>query len=330
MDKPPIKESNAGVIKVLTFNHHESYLVSLAATGHDFDVVVEKGSLKLHWNASARDVPDNFRLVKFNQDVRGKLRDKSYDVVICHTVKNLLWLFFYPRQNCIFVAHIPLFWDSLSSWLKSTTKKLLLKTFSLKHNLTFLAVSEFKQNSWGLSGHTVVLTPENVPPLSPPGDRPVLVICNQLASRKDELGLELIEEVAKHFPLMVVGNNPGIPYSITPKDYRDFCRIISQARIYLFTIKQPFGDGYNTAMLEAMKMGLAVVSVVNPSSPIRHKHNGLIGDNARDLIEHLRYLLEDPEEVERLGKAAKETITQQFSKSLFVDSWNRVLQDAIP
>lgn len=199
--------------------------------------------------------------------------------------------------------------------------------FRLTHSVRFVAVSEFKRRMWCEEGEVVVLTPEEVPPLKDKqGYDRILIIANQIKRRSEELGYEMLQKLSEEFPITVVGNNPDVSFGQKPKDFQDFKDRIGGFRIYLYTITQPFGDGYNTAMLEAMKMGMAVVTLANPSSPIIHGINGLVGLTIDDLRVHLNTLIKSPQLVDQLGAAAKETVEKQFSKENFLNSWNRILQ----
>jgi hypothetical protein len=312
--------------RILTFNHHESFLSTLSGIDATFDVVTRYGRLQLGWNQSSRPVPTNFRLVVFDEAIRRALTHESYDVVICHTLKNLLWLWPWKNQRFVFVAHIPLFRHSwplkIKSWLKST----IYKMFARSHAVQFVGVSEFKRASWGEVGAVTVLAPQRIGELVPgKGYDCVTVVCNQLLSRRDELGADDLVVLAEQIPLRVIGKNPGVSFAVQPADYASFQQVFRESRIYLYTIRQPYGDGYNTAMLEAMQMGMAVVTVDNPSSPIIHGVNGLIGKDRHELLEHCRFLLNNPAEVDRLGLAAAATVDRDFSETRFLSAWRNVL-----
>lgn len=311
--------------KILTFNHHESFLSTLAETGWDFDVVVRYGELDLSWSRSSRPVPDNFNLVEFDSSVRRKLDEGIYDVVICHTLKNLLWLWRWRGPRYIFVAHIPLFRYTLQMRFKSMVKLAIYRIFSLTHRANFLAVSEFKRASWRTQGSVAVLAPQLVGELADgKGYDNVTVVCNELMQRQDELGSDDLLDIAKSIPVRIIGRNPGVEGAIQPKDYAEFRELFRSGRIYLYTIRQPFGDGYNTAMLEAMQMGMAVVTVDNPSSPIINGENGLVGRNKHELLELCKRLLANPQEVDRLGQAARETVEKKFSRQKFISTWQNL------
>ncbi len=238
-------------------------------------------------------------------------------------------MFFYRKTKYIFIAHIPLFFYTTNLCLKSIFKKIFFVLFRWTHRTAFVAVSEFKRKKWCEPGTVIVLTPEAFPPLEANcGHNQIIVICNDLLNRKQELGFEMIEELAKEgFPIEIIGKNPGVNYAVKPKNFADFQEYVRRARIYLYTIRQPFGDGYNTAMLEVMNMGMAIVTVENPSSPIVHGVNGLIGKDVHELKSHLSYLLKNPEDADRLGQNARKTIAEKFSKKQFLDSWQKTLCD---
>lgn len=313
-------------MRILTFNHHEPFLCSLSEVGHQFDVVIRYKKLDLSWNKSNRKVPDNFHLVEFDDDLKEKLRSGYYDLVICHTLKNLLWLFPYFKISFVFIAHIPLFWYTPALIFKSLSKKLVYKIFQLTHKVRFVAVSEFKRRMWAERGDVVVLSPQKFPEVTVDAstEQPI-VVCNQLAQRGRELGFDLIRELQKTISVLIIGDNPGVAGAFKPKNFSEFVSVFCRHRVYLYTVRYPYGDGYNTAMLEAMSMGMAVVSVPNPSSPIKHEINGLIATDLDDLKACLQRLARDPLLAQRLGEQAKKTVCENFSQRGFIDGWRQIL-----
>ncbi|MFK7823086.1 MAG: glycosyltransferase family 4 protein [Oligoflexales bacterium] len=319
-------------MNILTFNHHESYIRSLAGTGHNYELIVARKGLDLSWNSSSGPIPANVTLVNFDEQVRKKLRKGFYSLVICHTVKNLFWMFFYFKPRYIFIAHIPLFFDSPLNRLKSISKRFMVEFFEAFHKFNFVAVSEFKRKKWDKKGTTIVLTPQeiaNQPDLERFASKklpPVIVVANKVEERKEELGFKLIEKINSHFPVLIIGNNEGLENAIRPNNHSEFAELFSKGKVYLYTIKQPFGDGYNTAMLEAMSLGIPVVTVENPSSPIRHDINGLIGRDVNELIRHIGTLLKNEAKRQFLGLNAKATIEQKFSHTHFVSNWKNLIE----
>ncbi len=315
-------------LRILTFNHHESFLNAMAPLGHQFDVVIKKGSLNLSWNTANRQPPANFRLIDF-EEARTKLKEGSYDAVVVHTVKNLLWLFWISRVLTIFIAHIPLYRDRPNRIIKSIGKLATVWLYRLTHRFRFVAVSEWKRASWGMSGPVARFFPVPFPTefLATEKDKGVVpvVVGNGIASRGKELGWDLLAPLVKEFPIRILGKNSDIPGAIVPKTYAEFIRHFSSAHFYVYTIQLPEGDGYNTAMLEAMQLGLPVVTIANPSSPIVHGVNGLVAQSPAELRQHIKQLLLHPENLERLGQGARETVRSLFTEEAFLQAWREAL-----
>lgn len=313
-------------MRILTFNHHESFIASLAQTGHEWFVVTNYKGLDLRWSESGAPLPNNIHLRDWSE-VEPQLKAGYFDKVVCHTVKNLFWLWRFRFVRIVFIAHIPLFTHTLVLRCKSLFKKLAWRWAKRWFKASFVAVSEFKRKSWNEAGEVIVLTPRILSPIDYSFAKArATVVCNQLANRADELGLELIMKlVEKDLPIVVIGNNPGIAFSVKPSSREDFEKLFRGNYVYLYTIRQPYGDGYNTAMLEAMAMGMAIVTVANPSSPIQHNVNGLVANSAEELATNLETLFDDRELARRLGREAMATIERDFSQEKFVESWNNVL-----
>ena len=311
-------------MKILSFNRHESYLNTLAATGHEFDIIIHFGKTHLPWNKTARPVPANINLVHLGPIVKDKLRQGYYDLIICHTLEDLLCFFFQRSVPFIFIAHIALYFHSIPFCIKSYAKKWLLKIFRFVHSLQLVAVSEFKLETWQEKGETIVLAPETIEWDGQRDWSQAIVVGNHIKERGRIFGLDLIKKIQEKIPLAIIGLNPTLPEATAPKDFAEFQKLFSHAGIYVYTMEYPFNDGYNTAMLEAMKLGMAIVSIANPSSPLQHGINGLIASNAEEMITHIQTLQNNPAMAQKLGEGAKQTVQRHFSKQQFIDSWNKV------
>ncbi len=313
--------------KILTFNHHESYIASLAQTDHDFDVITRYKNLDLSWSPLARTKPSNVRTLDGDKGLRQRLSNEDYDFIVAHTVKNLLWLFPFFKQNYVFIAHIPLYWNTFGASIKSILKWLCLAVFRLTHKTKFVAVSEYKARSWKQGAQCIDLCPlpfEDKEAVNYQECSPVLV-ANKIAQRGEELGYQSLKSlIESSVPLKIIGNNPGTKGAITPKSYKDFVNAFTSRNVYVFTITQPWGDGYNTAMLEAMNLGMAIISLKNPSSPIEHKKNGLLAGDTKELQECIDYLTANPDMIKVFGLEAQKTVNKRFSLEKFKASWNQL------
>lgn len=91
---------------------------------------------------------------------------------------------------------------------------------------------------------------------------------------------------------------------------------MERAGIYLFTSDRY--EGWGAVLNESMNSGCAVVaSYAIGAVPylVKHKENGLIyhSGNIDELYENVTYLLDNPAEQERLGRAAYETIVGEWN-----------------
>ncbi len=319
-------------MKILTFNHHEPFLSSMADLGYDFDIVTAKGSLDLSWNPTQRTPPGNFRFIKFEEGKK-LLVQGQYDAVVCHTIKNLVWLFFSKPKLTIFVAHIPLFWHSPWLALKSSIKVITLALYMATHTTRFTAVSEFKRASWRLfSGELVrfypVPFPQHLISKKSPHEVITVTVGNGIKKRGAELGWDLLEEILKKEKIRILGRNPDIPSALVPQSFADYVKLFTESHIYIYTIKYPMGDGYNTAMLEAMLQGMPVITIQNPSSPITDGKNGFVVTTTDEILKKIDELKKNPRLRETMGEEARKTVESSFTRENFLAAWRRVLAHA--
>lgn len=101
--------------------------------------------------------------------------------------------------------------------------------------------------------------------------------------------------------------------AMAPEEVREH---MEKANIFLFT--SDFNEGWGAVLNESMNSGCAVVaSHAIGAVPylIKHKENGLIyhSGNIDELCKNVKYLLDNPAEQERLGRAAYETIVGEWN-----------------
>lgn len=99
----------------------------------------------------------------------------------------------------------------------------------------------------------------------------------------------------------------------SPEEVRDYMK---RSQIYLFT--SDYGEGWGAVVNEAMNSGCAVVaSHAVGAAPflIEHGKNGLIYKSRRvaELAERIEYLLTHPEERQRMGEEAYQTIATEWN-----------------
>jgi hypothetical protein len=317
-------------IRLLTFNFHESFLCCLAHLGCQMDVVTDFNGQKLNWSPSARPPPDNIELISWSQALH-RLKSGSYSAVVSHTVKNLLGVWGIRSMPHIFVAHIPLNFSSPLAALKSVFKQLAVWIFAIFHRMDFIAVSPWKLQTWHQNGHAISFFPIPFSKafIAETLSSTAVTVGNRIRERGNEMGYGLLAQIRAKTNVLIIGNNPSEPFAQSCQTFEEFAKLFSTCGIYVFTISQPQGDGYNTAMLEAMLLRMPVVSIANPSSPIQNGFNGFVCRDAEEMIERIELLKSDHALREELGNNAFKTVTEKFSQSVFVSRWNAVLGQLI-
>lgn len=87
------------------------------------------------------------------------------------------------------------------------------------------------------------------------------------------------------------------------------------------------GTGQQVKVVEAMSYGLPVVitRAAAESSPVRHGVNGLVANNSEEFADACAQLWGDQELCQRLGRAAKETIAADHSRSRLLEGLARLV-----
>ncbi len=312
--------------RILTFNFHESFLCCLAHLGCQIDVVTDFKNQTLNWSPSARPPPDNFELISW-AEASVRVKSGAYSAVVSHTVKNLLGVWSFGNVPHIFVAHIPLNFSSPLAALKSLFKRIAVGAFALFHRMDFVAVSPWKLKTWHHKGHAICFFPIPFSRafISENRSSTAVTVGNRIRERGNEMGYEALAQIRAKTSVLMIGNNPAESFSQSCRTFEEFAKLFSTCGIYVFTICQPQGDGYNTAMLEAMLLRMPVVTISNPSSPIRNGFNGFVCNGAEEMIERIELLKSDEALRIELGNNAFKTVTEQFSQTVFVSRWNEVL-----
>ncbi|MBI5636662.1 MAG: glycosyltransferase [Nitrospinae bacterium] len=190
-------------------------------------------------------------------------------------------------------------------------------------------ISEQKRADWGLEGEVI-----------PPGIdvnqyggytgelKAVLRVGNRVMERDLMLGYREQVELCSGLPTTLLGDNPQLDDSHPSKSWDDLKNHLRKCRVYLNTTKEPYEDGYNLSMLEAMAAGMPVVSLANPSSPLTDGRDGFVSDDLAKLRRSLELLLSDQLLAKTMGEAARRTVAEKFPISKFISRWNAAIARA--
>ncbi len=316
-------------LRILTFNWHEAYIHLLAKTGYAFDVVEKSKAGVYGWIRAIRPVPDNCRLIPETEALAG-LGAGLYDRVIAHNPGDLLFL------KGVDIPKVLIFHNKLSTEIALAGDPVdrveylgqLSRLFSEAGNPALVFVSAAKRDDWGLDGRII---PPGIDPADYhgfSGERPkILRIGNGLKERDVMLGYSVQERLTRGLPSTILGLNPRIAHARLPRDWDEYRGLLRSHRVYLNTTLEPYEDGYNLAMLEAMATGMPVVSTPNSTSPLENGVTGYVSQDEGELRDALETLLKDRPRAVSTGRRARESVIERFPIGEFVERWRAVLEE---
>ncbi len=318
------------VLNILTFNWHEPYLCLLAGTGQNYFIYepVIGENLQRAWDLSFRPIPQNATIVTGEEMQKG-LVEGRFDLVICHNMKDLLTVKDFPTTPKILVFHNKLSTEIALGGKTVDRSAYLAQVRPLIEGVELVFISESKKSDWGFEGSVI-----------PPGIdvneyggytgelKAVLRVGNRIMERDLMLGFREQVELCSGLPTTVLGDNPSLEESRRSKDWDDLKNHLRKCRVYLNATKEPYEDGYNLSMLEAMAAGMPVVSLASPSSPLTDGRDGFVSGDMAKLRRSLELLLSDQLLAKTMGEKARQTVAEKFPIARFVSRWNEVIAKA--
>lgn len=155
-----------------------------------------------------------------------------------------------------------------------------------------------------------------------------LRISNLFTKRRRILLGELHDAAFAGRSLRLVGHNPDIPGAKAAESWDELKLLLATHRFYVHTAHPELEDGYNMATLEAMAAGLPVLGNRHPSSPVENGVNGFLSDDPLELGEAADRLLRDRELALRMGRAARETVSERFHVRRFREGIQNAVERA--
>lgn len=316
-------------LRVVTINSHQPYLHLLSALACDF-VVVDTGlsAGTCRWDGRVRPLPARFRTVSL-AEATVEAGQKGFDVALAHNVTDLLAL----KDLCdhrVLIIH-----STLAGRIAYESSQTDPADFArvvcryLEHvPAQVVFISKLKAESWlGLPGTVIVhgIPVEEYGGYT--GEHPAVLRVANLQRQRDVLLNHTLQQVVLHgIPTTLYGWNPDVPGAAVAGCWEELKAAYCRFRCFLLTNRAPLEDGYNLALLEAMASGMPAVTTPHPTSPIRHYENGLVGEDADLLREHITRLLHDRDLAIKLGAEACRTVREVFPQDTFLNRWEHLLQ----
>ena len=317
-------------LKILSYNWHEPYLCLLSKIGHTFLIIepeISEGNYR-RWDKNMRPIPDNVILVSEKEAI-SQLDEGAIDLVIAHNIKDLVNIYEYSLPKII------VFHNKLSTEIKLGNNKVnredyLNKINPLLVNVKKVFISESKRHDWGMAGDVILPGLDVNDYGGYRGDHPsVLRVGNLIKERDLMMGFTTSEAILSGLPSITLGLNPNILGARLSSGFDDLLEQYRSLRVYLHTTSNDYEDGYNLSLLEAMAVGMPVISISNKTSPITNGINGYISNNIQYLRTCAVSLLDDRNLANSLGQKARETVREKFSQIKFLQLWAQSIEAAI-
>jgi len=262
-------------LKILSYNWHEPYLCLLSKIGHTFLIIepeITEGNYR-RWDQNMRPIPDNVILVS-EDEAMAQLDEGSLDLIIAHNVKDLIKVRDYSIPK-ILVFHNKLTTEIGLGNNNINRDKYLNSIGPLLIDVNKVFISDSKRLDWGMDGDVILPGLDVNEYGGYTGEsRAILRVGNLIKERDLMMGFHIGESILAGFPSITLGMNPTIDKSRMSAGFDDLLDHYRSMRVYLHTTTEKYEDGYNLSLLEAMAVGMPVITSSNKTSPIINGVNG--------------------------------------------------------
>lgn len=303
---------------ILTFPTHERYETQLCKTGHNFYSFHLKGSKK--WNRDQVDVPENYHILPENEIAQYI----DFDFIL---VQSKFWQYQVAKQINESLQLPIIVLEHTVPTPQTISKDQYLKMQHMIGN-TNVFISEYSKGAWGIDHNTKIihhgLDTETFKDNILEKQDHILTVANDFINRDYCLNYSGWKRITDGLNVKVIGDTPGL--SEAAKDTDELVKAYNECAVYLNTSTL---SPIPMSLLEAMSCGCAVVSTATCMIPeiINNGINGFISNDEEELKSYIVKLLNDKELRHNIGKAARQTIENNFSLSNFVNNWNEVFDD---
>lgn len=318
-------------LNILTFPTHERYETGLAKTGHRF--YGWQGPNVKTWNTTYAEIPDNYHILDGSKlDAQLPLW-VDVDIVLSQNK----WAQYDIGKKIATQLNCPFITLEHTLPTPNLPRSIAYQLAQLKGDLDVF-ISDYSIEKWGWrkdSDNVIVVRHGVDTDLFSPSDdveREDLVcsVVNDWMNRDWCCGFKLWQQVSGwpdklRFPINVWGDTPGLSVA------GDVPTLIHQYRRSRIFLNTSLVSPVPTVLLEAMSCGCAVVSTNNCMIPefIEHGENGFLCSTPDEMQYYIHLLRTDEKLAETLGKAARQTIVDNFSLDKFVNNWNEVFKQVL-
>ena len=200
--------------------------------------------------------------------------------------------------------------------------------------------------TYTLIRHTVIPNFSVIPPQMPEKSEAVvnIIFARRMAPvRGPRVFADVAERLIQKHPdihITIAGTGPeaGYMHGVLDKyDHVDFISYDSQDSLkihadkHIAVVPTLASEGTSLSLLEAMASGCAVVctDVGGMTNIVLNKYNGMMtsAGDAEELYAAINYLIDNPEERQRMAAKGYETVRQCFSHERWAKAWKQVIEE---
>ncbi|MDQ4077784.1 MAG: glycosyltransferase [Chloroflexota bacterium] len=303
-------------LKILIWHIHGSYLNTLARIDHDWYLPIKPGRPEGYGGRGPTfDLPDYVWEVPAEQ-----VRDLDLDLIIYQTPKN----YFEDQFEILSAAQRRL----PKIYLEHNTPR--PHPTDSKHpvedpTVLLVHVTHFNRLMWD-NGRVPTVVIEHSVAIDPDAryqghlERGIVVV-NGIQHRPRIAGYDIFLHARESVPLDAAGMETEEFGGLGDIPYRHLHRQVANYRFLFSPIRY---TSLPLAVIEGMTIGMPVVALATTELPtvIEDRVNGYISCDVDTLIERMRFLLDHPEEAQRLGENARVMANERFGLERFIRDWN--------
>jgi len=303
-------------LKILIWHIHGSYLNTLAHIDADWYLPVKPGRPEGYGGRG-----QTFDLPLYVREVpAGEVRSLQLDLIIFQTPKN----YFEDQYEILSEAQRQL----PRIYLEHNTPK--PHAVNTRHpiddpTVLLVHVTHYNRLMWD-NGRTPTMVIEHSVAIDPHVtysghiERGITII-NGMQKRPRIAGYDIFLAAQQQVPLEAVGMETEQLGGLGDVPYRDLHRRIAEYRFLFSPIRY---TSLPLAVIEAMTIGMPVVALATTELPtvIENGVTGYISCNIDQLIEHMHFLLANPEQAAWMGNNTRIIARSRFGLDRFIRDWN--------
>ena len=143
-----------------------------------------------------------------------------------------------------------------------------------------------------------------------------IVVVNELQRRGRMAGFDLFDQLRQHVPLTTAGMKSAEIGRLGEIHYRHLHRRVAEYRFLFSPMRY---SSLPLAVIEAMTIGMPMV--------IQNNVHGFVSADPDELLDRMRYLLDNPDEAKRMGDNARQLALSRFGLARFVRDWNMLFSE---